>query len=158
MKGDERMRDGWVLKIESFFLEYLKSTVLEAIEERGRFVLGESAYWKNESKLPENIERGRQFSLECQDLSDETLTLEMRFDPGVFNYILESHGIPLVFGLSIAIPEGQDHLIFHSKSDLRVFKRIKLKSFKTDRENMEQMADDLIENFDSLRFLGTLKS
>lgn len=152
------MTDGWVLKIEGFFLEYLKNTILEAIEERGRFVLGESTYWKSESRLPENVERGRQFSLECQDLSDETLTLEMRFNPGVFNYILESHGIPLVFGLSIAIPEGQDHLTFYGKSDLRVFRRIRLKSFKTDRKDMEQKADDLIENFDNLRFLGALKS
>lgn len=145
-------------QLNSFFLDYIKKTILNQIEISGRdYIFGSFPYWKDESKFDEKIKQHCYFDFQDTTCEEGFIESYVVFSQDIISYVVEKYSISLMFKISAYEDTENDYITFSNESDFKKIKSFKIfaKSFLDETDVIKMKA--LIKDFEQIKFMIALK-
>lgn len=145
-------------QLNSFFLNYIKKTILDQIKSSGKdYILGSFPHWKSESIFDKNIKQNCCFEFQDTTCDEGVIESYVVFSQEIILYTFEKYSISLMFKISAYEDSENDYVTFSSENDFKKIKSFKIfaKSF-LDETDVAKMKD-LIKEFEHIKFLLALK-
>ena len=145
-------------KLNNFFSNYFKKAIINQMDiNGGSFILGDFPYWEDESKLDNLIEKSLHFKIQNIKGTDGSISGFIHYDPDLFNYVLDTYKIPLMFEFYGNSGDDGDYVIIHSIKDLWKINYFSISYFNFYEHSQIILSEELMSDFENMLFLRTLR-
>lgn len=145
-------------KINNFFFNYFEKAIVNQMEiNGGSFILGDFPYWEDDSKLDNSIGKSLHFNIQNIKGTDGSISGFIHYDPDLFNCVLDTYKIPLMFEFYGDSGDDCDFLNINSTKDLKKIKKFSIAYFNFYEHSQILLSEELMSNFENLLFLRTLR-
>ena len=146
-------------KINEFFFNYFKKTIIKQIELSGRgLILGDSEYWRDESSFDDSITQSSYLNIgEINRVEYGGIQGSAQCNFDIYKFIYDAYKIPLNFKFYADNDDGEDFVCISSSKDLKKIKSFSIEYLKTAEGIQIDLVDALINDFKNQIFLCTLR-
>lgn len=145
-------------KINNFFFNYFKKAIVNQMEiNGGSFILGDFPYWEDESKLDNLIGNSLHFKIQNIKRTDGSISGFIHYDPDLFNCVLDTYKIPLMFEFYGNSGDDGDYVNIDSIKDLWKINYFSISYFNFYEHSQILLSEELMSDFENLLFLRTLR-